>query len=237
MTRGTESAPVRVLLVDDEAMVRSGLAMLLTAEPDLIVVGEAADGTEAVEETARLQPDVVVMDVRMPGTDGVAATRVLTSDSFLDRMPNVATVLMLTTFDEDAAVHAALRAGASGFILKSSAPKVLADAVRSLARGGGWLDPEVTRRLLTEFSRHPDPSDPSGPPPEQLQQLTRREREVLVAVAHGLTNTEIARRLFLSEATVKTHVHRIFLKLGVSERAQAVTAAFKSGLVKPTDRF
>jgi DNA-binding NarL/FixJ family response regulator len=234
MTRGAEPAPVRVLLVDDEAMVRSGLAMLLTAEPDLIVVGEAADGAEAVEETARLQPDVVVMDVRMPGTDGVAATRVLTSDSFLDRVPNVPAVLVLTTFDEDAAVHAALRAGASGFILKSSAPKVLADAVRSLARGGGWLDPDVTRRLLTEFGRQPDPS---APPPERLQQLTRREREVLVAVAHGLTNSEIARRLFLSEATVKTHVHRIFLKLGVSERAQAVTAAFKSGLVKPTDRF
>ena len=234
MTRGTEPAPVRVLLVDDEAMVRSGLAMLLTAEPDLVVVGEAADGAAAVEETVRLQPDVVVMDVRMPGTDGVAATRVLTSDAFLDRVPNVAAVLMLTTFDEDAAVHAALRAGASGFILKSSAPKVLADAVRSLARGGGWLDPDVTRRLLTEFGRQ---TDPSAPPPEQLQQLTRREREVLVAVAHGLTNAEIARRLFLSEATVKTHVHRIFLKLGVSERAQAVTAAFKSGLVKPTDRF
>ncbi|GAB2602194.1 response regulator [Kocuria arenosa] len=234
MTRGTETAPVRVLLVDDEAMVRSGLAMLLTAEPDLVVVGEAADGAAAVEETVRLQPDVVVMDVRMPGTDGVAATRVLTSDAFLDRVPNVAAVLMLTTFDEDAAVHAALRAGASGFILKSSAPKVLADAVRSLARGGGWLDPDVTRRLLTEFGRQ---TDPSAPPPEQLQQLTRREREVLVAVAHGLTNAEIARRLFLSEATVKTHVHRIFLKLGVSERAQAVTAAFKSGLVKPTDRF
>ncbi|MEX5261793.1 response regulator [Kocuria sp. CPCC 205263] len=234
MTRGAEPAPVRVLLVDDEAMVRSGLAMLLTAEPDLIVVGEAADGAEAVEETARLQPDVVVMDVRMPVTDGVAATRVLTSDTFLDRVPNVPAVLVLTTFDEDAAVHAALRAGASGFILKSSAPKVLADAVRSLARGGGWLDPDVTRRLLTEFGRGPDPSAPS---PERLQQLTRREREVLVAVAHGLTNSEIARRLFLSEATVKTHVHRIFLKLGVSERAQAVTAAFKSGLVKPTDRF
>lgn len=234
MTQGTEPAPVRVLLVDDEAMVRSGLAMLLTAEPDLVVVGEAADGAAAVEETARLQPDVVVMDVRMPGTDGVAATRVLTSDAFLDRVPNVVTVLMLTTFDEDAAVHAALRAGASGFILKSSAPKVLADAVRSLAHGGGWLDPDVTRRLLSEFSRYPDPSAPA---PEQLQQLTRREREVLVAVAHGLTNTEIARRLFLSEATVKTHVHRIFLKLGVSERAQAVTAAFQSGLVKPTDRF
>lgn len=234
MSRGAEPAPVRVLLVDDEAMVRSGLAMLLTAEPDLIVVGEAADGEAAVEETARLQPDVVVMDVRMPGTDGVAATRVLTSDAFLDRVPNVATVLMLTTFDEDAAVHAALRAGASGFILKSSAPKVLAEAVRSLARGGGWLDPDVTRRLLTEFSRQPDPS---APPPEQLQQLTRREREVLVAVAHGLTNAQIAERLFLSEATVKTHVHRIFLKLGVSERAQAVTAAFKSGLVKPTDSF
>jgi DNA-binding NarL/FixJ family response regulator len=234
MTQGTEPAPVRVLLVDDEAMVRSGLAMLLTAEPDLVVVGEAADGAAAVEEAARLEPDVVVMDVRMPGTDGVAATRVLTSDAFLDRVPNVVTVLMLTTFDEDAAVHAALRAGASGFILKSSAPKVLADAVRSLAHGGGWLDPDVTRRLLSEFSRYPDPSAPA---PEQLQQLTRREREVLVAVAHGLTNTEIARRLFLSEATVKTHVHRIFLKLGVSERAQAVTAAFQSGLVKPTDRF
>lgn len=226
--------PVRVLLVDDEEMVRSGLAMLLDTEPGIDVVGEAADGEAAVESAARLRPDVVVMDVRMPGMDGVAATRVLTSDEFLDRVPNVLTVLVLTTFSDDSAVHAALRAGASGFILKSSAPRVLGEAVRSLAHGGGWLDPNVTRTLLAEFAHR---TDPSVPAPERLRQLTRREREVLVAVAHGLTNAEIARHLFLSEATVKTHVHRIFLKLGISDRAQAVTAAFQSGLVKPGDRL
>lgn len=226
--------PIRVLLADDEELVRSGLAMLLDAEPDIDVVGEAANGDEAVELTARLRPDVVVMDIRMPGTDGIAATRALTSDEFLDRVPNVAAVLVLTTFGEDSAVRTALRAGASGFILKNSAPRALAEATRSLAAGGGWLDPHVTRALLTEYAHR---SDPFAPTHEQIRLLTRREREVLVAIAHGLTNAELARHFFLSEATVKTHVHRIFLKLGITERAQAVTAAFKSGLVKPDDRF
>ncbi|MFI7581142.1 response regulator [Kocuria kalidii] len=229
-----DAKPIRVLLVDDEEMVRSGLVMLMESEPGVVVAGEASDGESAIEAATRLHPDVVVMDIRMPGMDGVAATRILTSDQFLDTVPNVLTVLVLTTFDEDSAVHAALRAGASGFILKSSAPKVLGEAVRALAHGSGWLDPSVTRALLSEFAHR---TDPSVPAPERLQQLTRREREVLVAVAHGLTNAEISRHLFVSDATVKTHVHRIFLKLGISDRAQAVTAAFQSGLVKPGDRL
>ena len=169
----------------------------------------------------------------MPGTDGVVATRALTSDAFLDTVRTVPAVLVLTTFDDDA-VRAVLRAGASGFVLKSSAPRLLAEAARALARGDGRLDPGVTRRLLTDFAARPEPSRPA---PEQLRQLTRREREVLVAVAHGLSNAEIARHLVLSEATVKTHVHQILLKLGVGDRAQAVVAAFRSGLVAPGDHL
>lgn len=223
-----------MLLVDDEAMVRSGLAMVLGAEPDIEVVGEAVDGAQAVELAARLHPEVVVMDLRMPGTDGVEATRLLTSDAFLDTVPTVAAVLVLTTFGEDASVRAALRAGASGFVLKTSAPRLLGEAVRALARGDGWLDPAVTRRLLADFAGR---AEPSGATPEHLAQLTRREREVLTAVAHGLGNAEIARHFMLSEATVKTHVHRILVKLGVTDRAQAVAAAFRSGLVQPGDRW
>lgn len=228
------TSPIRVLLADDEELVRSGLAMLLDSEPDINVVGEVADGDGAVDATARLNPDVVVMDIRMPRRDGVAATRILTSDAFLDTTPHVAAVLILTTFGDDIAVRAALQAGASGFILKGSAPRALGDAVRSLAAGGGWLDPNVTRALLAEFAHRTDPHVPAH---EQLNSLTRREREVLVTIAHGLTNSQIATHFFLSEATVKTHVHRIFLKLGITDRAQAVTAAFQSGLVKPADRF
>ncbi|MET1088886.1 MAG: response regulator transcription factor [Arthrobacter sp.] len=227
-----ERAPLRVLIVDDEALVRAGLTMLLDSEPDIDVVGEAEDGRTAIALAATLQPDVVIMDVRMPGMDGVSATKVLTSDEFVDTAHKVVSILILTTFNEDSAVDAALRAGASGFILKNAAPRVLGDAVRALARGAGWLDPSVTRRLLADFARRTDPALPS---PSEIKQLTRRERDVLVAMAHGLNNTEIAGRLFLSEATVKTHVGRVFLKLGLHDRAQAVAAAYKTGLVKPDD--
>ena len=229
-----EDGVIRVLLADDEALVRGGLAMLLEAEPDITVAGEAKDGAEAVELAARIQPDVVVMDIRMPRMDGVEATLQLSSDAFLDKVETVPAVLVLTTFGDDEAVRTALRSGASGFILKSSAPGVLSDAIRALAAGGGWLDPAVTRGLLADFARRPDVRAPG---PAELAQLTKRERDVLTVAAHGLSNAEIAAHLFLSEATVKTHMHRIFLKLGITDRAQAVAAAYKSGLVRSEDRL
>ncbi|WP_336711399.1 response regulator transcription factor [Arthrobacter sp. USHLN218] len=229
-----ESRGIRVLLADDEALVRGGLAMLLEAEQGITVAGEAADGAEAVEQAVRIQPDVVVMDIRMPGTDGVEATRQLSSDAFLDKVDTVPAVLVLTTFGDDEAVRTALRSGASGFILKSSAPRALGDAVRALAAGGGWLDPAITRGLLADFVRRPDRRDPGS---VEMAQLTKRERDVLTVAAHGLSNAEIATHLFLSEATVKTHMHRIFLKLGITDRAQAVAAAYKSGLVRSEDRL
>lgn len=224
------AARIRVLLVDDEPIVRAGLAMLVDSEDDLDVVGEAGDGTEAVELVAALRPDVVVMDVRMPGVDGVEATRRLVADAFIDEVGHTATVLILTTFNEDEAVYAALRAGASGVVLKNAAPGNLADGVRAVAAGKAWLDPAVARRLLREFSARPEATLPT---PEQLRRLTRREREVLALIAHGLTNTGIAAYLVMSEATVRTHVGRILVKLGLHDRAQAVTAAYQSGLVRP----
>jgi DNA-binding NarL/FixJ family response regulator len=226
--------PIRTVLVDDEALVRAGLSLLLEAEPDIVVVGEAEDGCSAIELVKRHQPDVVIMDLRMGPMDGVSATRILTSDAFLDEISNVPSVLVLTTFSEDDAVRDALRAGASGYVLKSSAPRMLGDAVRSLAGGGGWLDSSITRGLLAEFAAN---SSSRLVNPKQLQRLTSREREVLIAVAHGFSNAEIAQRTFISESTVKTHIHRIFMKLGISDRAQAVTVAFKSGLVKPSDHW
>jgi DNA-binding NarL/FixJ family response regulator len=221
--------PTRVLLADDEPIVRAGLAMLLEAEDDLAVVGQAGDGAEAVDLAASLRPDVIVMDVRMPGVDGVEAVRRLVADAFIDEVGQTVTVLILTTFHEDAAVYDALRAGASGFILKSAAPGSLVAAVRALAQGHAWLDPAVARRLLNDFAARPSPALPT---PEQLAGLTRREREVLELMAHGLTNHDIAEHLVMSEATVRTHVGRTLVKLGVHDRAQAVAAAYQSGLVR-----
>jgi DNA-binding NarL/FixJ family response regulator len=223
----------RVLLADDEPLVRAGLAMLIDSEPDLWVVGEADDGVQAVEQALRLRPGVVVMDVRMPRSNGVEATRKLVADEFIADTGFTPGVLILTTFNEDRAVYDALRAGASGFLLKNAAPRALAEAVRAVANGDAWLDPAVARKLLDEFAARPDPALPA---PEELRRLTVREREVLMLIAHGLTNAAIAAHLVVSEATIKTHLGRILVKLGLHDRSQAVAAAFKSGLVRPGDQ-
>jgi len=211
---------IRVVLADDQPLVRTGLRMILGAEEDLDVVGEAADGTEAVEVCAQERPDVVLMDVRMPGMDGIDATRAVTS---ADDPPRV---LVLTTFDLDDVVYDALRAGASGFLLKDAPEERLTTAIRVVADGGSLFAPSVTRRLIEEFSRRaaPEPAVPLG-------SLTPRESEVLVLVARGLSNAEIATELFVSENTVKTHVARVLMKLGLRDRVQAVVLAYESGLV------
>lgn len=219
--------PIRVLLADDEPLVRGGLAMLVDAEDDLLVVGEANDGIQAVAAVAGLSPDVIVMDVRMPRMDGVDATRQIVAGNY------AVAVLILTTFNDDTAVYQALRAGASGFILKNAAPGKLAEAIRVVAGGDAYLHPTVARRLIDDFASRPDPAQPT---PEQMQLLTARELEVLALIAHGLTNSGIAEHLYVAEATVKTHLGRILMKLSLHDRAQAVTAAYKSGLVKPSDQ-
>jgi DNA-binding NarL/FixJ family response regulator len=223
--------PIRVLLVDDQPLVRAGLAMLLSARDDIEVVGEVGDGEEAVDAAARLRPDVVLMDVRMPGMSGLEATRLIARNDPSDG-DSIARIIMLTNYHVDDEVYAALRAGASGFVLKDAVPDELISAIRAVADGEAWLDPAVTHRLLADFAARPE----SGvPPPVTMSQLTPREREVLILVAHGMTNTEIARHLLIGEATVKTHFARVIMKLGLRDRAQAVSVAFKSGLVNPRD--
>ncbi len=212
---------IEVVVVDDQDMVRAGFAALLNAQPDITVVGQAANGAEALTVCAETTPDVVLMDVRMPVLDGVEATRRLAGTD--------TRVLMLTTFDIDDYVYAALRAGASGFLLKDATPEELVSAVRVVAEGESLLAPAVTSRLIAHFARQP--TLVSTPP--SLSELTPREREVLVLVARGLSNTEIATRLVVAEQTVKTHVSRIFLKLGIRGRAQAVMVAYETGLVSP----
>ncbi|RBY84602.1 response regulator transcription factor [Blastococcus sp. TF02A-30] len=215
---------IRVVLVDDQAMVRTGLRMVLAAEPDIEVVGEAADGADGVRTVTRLRPDVVLLDVRMPGVDGLeAARRILAAD-----LPT--RVVVLTTFDEDEYVAAALRAGVSGFLLKVAPPEDLVAAVRTVAAGQGLLDPAVTLRVIESFAAAPAP-DPARA--GALAQLTDRETDVLALVAAGLSNAEIAARLYLGEATVKTHVSRVLLKLALRDRVQAVAFAYESGLVTP----
>jgi DNA-binding NarL/FixJ family response regulator len=221
---------IRVLVADDQPLIRAGIAMLLDAETGIEVVGEADDGMQAVNLAETLQPDVVVMDVRMPGADGVEATERITGDTFSRDPDRPVKVLILTTYNIDETVYAAIRAGASGFLLKHAAPAELVRAVEMVAAGDGWLDPAVTGRLLREFAARPESTMPS---PAELAQLTPREREVLVFVAHGFSNAEIAERLFIGEGTVKTHLGRILMKLGLRDRAQAVAAAYQCGLVKP----
>jgi DNA-binding NarL/FixJ family response regulator len=212
----------RVVLADDQEMVRAGLRMLVDFQPDLEVVGEAADGLEAVEVVARTRPDVVLMDVRMPRCDGIEAAR-----RVLAAAPDVA-VVVLTTFDEDASLAEAMRAGVSGFLLKTAPPEQLLHAVRTVAAGNGLLDPAVTLRVIRASAAAPAP-DPRAA--AALATLTARETEVLRLVADGLSNAEIAARLYLGEATVKTYLSRMLTKLGLRDRVQAVAFAFRSGLV------
>jgi DNA-binding NarL/FixJ family response regulator len=216
---------MRVLIADDQQLVRVGLKMILEREPDIEIVGEANDGADALDLARRLRPDVVLMDIRMPGMDGLEATRRLVSQ------PGVKTrVLILTTFEIDEYVFEAIRSGASGFLLKTAPPDDLVRALRIVAAGEALLSPSITRRLISEFARV---SKPSRPAPRELTTLTERETEVLKLVASGLSNVEIATRLFLGEATVKTHVGRILDKLGLRDRVQAAVYAYEHGLVQP----
>jgi DNA-binding NarL/FixJ family response regulator len=215
---------IRVLVADDQAMVRAGFRMILDAEPDIEIVAEAGDGAEAVELASRFTTDVVLMDIRMPKVDGIEATRRL-----LDRTRSTH-VLMLTTFDHNEYVYEALRAGASGFLLKDAPPERLVEAIRIVASGEALLAPSITRRVIEEFARRPPAHD--GLPPE-LRELTAREVEVLGLIARGHSNAEIAKELFLGETTVKTHVARILQKLGLRDRVQAVVLAYETGLVEP----
>jgi DNA-binding NarL/FixJ family response regulator len=216
-----------VLIADDQALVRAGFRMILEAEEDMEVVGEAADGREAVEEARRLWPDVVLMDVHMPDVDGIEATRRLLGDDGAAAVK----VVMLTTFDMDEYVYDALRAGASGFLLKDVPPEQLVDGIRAVASGDALLAPSVTRRVIEEFVRRPPDSVRTAPP--ELAELTARELEVLKLVARGLANAEIAKELFISATTVKTHVAHVLMKLKLRDRVQAVVFAYESGLVLP----
>ncbi|MEU9339046.1 response regulator transcription factor [Streptomyces sp. NPDC048290] len=222
MTSGT----IRVLIADDQQMVRQGFTVLLNTQADIEVVGQAVNGLEAVAKTAELAPDVVLMDIRMPELGGIEATRRVTTDTTHTK------VLVLTTFDLDEYVYEALRAGASGFLLKDASADQLAEAVRVVAAGDALLAPGITRRLIAEFSRLG--ASPPAPLKQRVADLTERETEVLSLIARGLSNAEIAQRLVVAEQTVKTHVSRILVKLGLRDRTQAAVFAYESGVVRPT---
>jgi DNA-binding NarL/FixJ family response regulator len=219
----TSAERIRVVVVDDQALVRAGFRMILEAEPDLVVAGEAADGEQAVALISADPPDVVLMDVRMPGVDGIEATRRVLADG---HHPGVR-VIMLTTFDMDEYVYDALRAGASGFLLKDVPPEQLVDGIRAVVSGESLLAPSITRRMIEVYLDRPQPA----PQPEAIGSLTPREREILVLLARGLANAEIAERLFVSETTVKTHVARVLMKLGLRDRVQAVIFAYENDIV------
>ena len=216
---------IRVLLADDHQLVRTGFRVILEIEDDIEVVGEAADGKQAVDLAATLSPDVVLMDVQMPGMDGLEATRRITA-------ADGPSVLILTTFDRDEYLFEALQAGASGFLLKNGTPEALTEAVRVLARGDALLAPEITRRVISAFAR-PGGAATVGADVRRLDDLTPREHEVLIRLAAGATNAEIATDLFLGETTVKTHVSRVLMKLGARDRTQAVVLAYELGVVRP----
>ena len=218
---------IRVLLVDDEPLVRSGVRMILESEDDLDIVGEAADGNEALELARQLSPDVVLLDIRMPGLDGIQTTRRL-----IEQPPSAARILILTTFDLDEYVYEAMKAGASGFILKNVPPSKLVDAVRTVASGDALLAPAITRRMIERFVQQPPA--PQGRPP-QLEELTERELDILREIARGRSNAEIAGALYLSQATVKSHVNRVLSKLDLRDRTQAAVLAYETGLVRPRE--
>ena len=218
---------IRVLLVDDQALIRAGFRMILDAEEDMEVVGECSDGTQAVDSARRLTPDVVLMDIRMPEMDGIDATRRIAAREG-EAGPRV---LMLTTFDLDEYVYDALRAGASGFLLKDVPAEELVSGIRVVAKGEALLAPSVTKRLIQEFSR--GPMAQQSAPPAELEELAPRELEVFKLIARGMSNAEIAEELVVSETTVKTHVARVLMKLGVRDRVQAVVLAYESGVVAP----
>jgi DNA-binding NarL/FixJ family response regulator len=215
---------IRVLIADDQALVRGGFHSILAGQDDIDVIGETEDGNETVELVERLRPDVVLMDIRMPGIDGIEATRRIVARDIATR------VLVLTTFDIDDYVYEAMKAGASGFLLKTAPPRQLAEAVRTIAAGDALLAPSVTRRLVEQFVRRPPPGT-SVPP--ALDELTERERDVLKLLAGALSNAEIAAELVVSEATVKSHVNRILTKLNLRDRAQAIVLAYETGLIEP----
>jgi DNA-binding NarL/FixJ family response regulator len=216
---------VRVVLADDQPLVRAGLRVLIADTPDLHVAGEAGTGAQAVQLAQDLRPDVVVMDIRMPGMDGIEATAMITANDAAAR------VVVLTTFDDDDYVYAALRAGASGFLVKDMALDDILAAIRVVAAGDALIAPSVTRRLIAQFARRPGPAPP---PRGEIEGITEREREVLTMVGRGLTNAEIAASLFISAATAKAHVARLLAKLGARDRVQLVIAAYESGLIPPS---
>ena len=222
---------IRILLVDDQALVRAGFRMILDAEPEMDVVGEAGDGREAIDQVRALRPDVVLMDIRMPELDGLEAARRILADGVAgDEAPRI---LMLTTFDLDEYVYEALRAGASGFLLKDTPPEQLVAAIQVVAQGDALLSPSITRRVISEFVKGTGPKPQAQFP--RLQDLTARELEVLILIARGLSNAEIAKALFVSETTVKTHVARILMKLNLRDRVQVVVLAYEAGVVQPGD--
>lgn len=225
---------INVVVADDEVLIRGGISMLLSVAPDIEVVAEVGDGRAAVEAVLALRPNVAIVDVRMPVMDGVTATRLITTQGADagGEEPNPVAVLVLSTFNIDQAVFAALRAGASGFLLKDAAPADLVAATRAVAAGDAWLDPAVARTLIAEFATRPDSA---LPPVDDLKLLTLREREVLILMSYGLSNAEIATHLVLGEGTVKTHVSRILMKLGLRDRTQAVVMAYRSHLMDQND--
>ena len=227
---GPGSERIRVLVADDHALVRAGIVMMLSAHDDIQVVAEAADGRQAVALARTCAPDLVVLDLRMPGLDGLGVLAELLGDPELGDDDHLVRVLVLTTFDDDESVTGALRAGASGFLVKESAPQHLIDAVRVTSAGGSWLDPAIAETVIRRLRSAPTPDESAR---EMVERLTPREREVLGLVGRGLTNAQIRDQLVLSEATVKTHVSRILMKTASGDRAQAVALAYRSGLVVP----